>query len=161
MFKSRLQNAFLMSLLVTCTAIGLPSGCKAPESRSAKAAAKELPRFGPVPAFELTDQRGALFKSTALKGAPWIANTFFTNCRTICPNLMRKVRDLHASTKASDPPVRFISITVDPDNDTPEALADYHQKLEPSSRWILLTGEFDAIRQLVVEGFHTAMGQRK
>ena len=153
-------NLSLAFVLAAACVIGGIS-CKAPTSRSAESATNELPALGAVPTFKLTDQRGASLTNTDLLGAPWVANTFFTTCRTICPGLMRKVRDLHAATAGSEPSVRFVSITVDPDNDTPEALAKYQKSLEVSPRWSLLTGDFDAIRHLVVEGFHTAMGKRR
>ena len=159
-FHIRVANR--LAVLSLFASIGIAQGCKAPESRSASQEQQsELPKLGEVPSFTLTDQGGASFSKAALLGTPWVANTFFTSCRSICPNLMSKVSDLHSRTASFEPPVRFISITVDPDNDTPKALAEYRRTVGASPRWTFLTGEFGAIRHLVVEGFHTAMGQRK
>ncbi len=133
--------------------------CKEPPRRSAAASPSVLPSLTEVPDFSLTNQRGASISRQDLIGAPWIANTFFTTCRTICPSLMNKVAYLHTASDTMSPPVRFISITVDPDNDTPAALARYWSKWGASGRWDMLTGDFDAIRHLVVDGFQTAMGQ--
>ena len=133
--------------------------CKEPPRRSAAATPTALPNLTEVPDFSLTNQRGASISRKDLIGAPWIANTFFTTCRTICPSLMNKVAYLHAASDTMSPPVRFISITVDPDNDTSAALAIYRQQWGALGRWDMLTGDFDAIRHLVVDGFQTAMGQ--
>ena len=133
--------------------------CKEPPRRSAAATPTALPNLTEVPDFSLTNQRGASISRKDLIGAPWIANTFFTTCRTICPSLMNKVAYLHAASDTMSPPVRFISITVDPDNDTSAALAIYRQQWGVLGRWDMLTGDFDAIRHLVVDGFQTAMGQ--
>ena len=134
-------------------------GCKEPPRAMATSDTSPLPSLGEVPAFTLKDQRGASITRASFDGAPWVANTFFTSCRTICPNLMSRVSELHDATASLAGPVRLVSITVDPDNDTPDALANYHREQGASERWSMLTGEFDAIRHLVVSGFHTAMGK--
>ena len=152
-----LQRMLLVGLGLLSSVLLL--SCKEPPRRSTMAPSTALPNLTEVPDFTLINQRGASISRQDLIGAPWIANTFFTTCRTICPGLMSKVNDLHAASGTMSPPVRFISITVDPDNDTPAALARYRQQWGASERWDMLTGNFDAIRHLVVDGFQTAMGQ--
>jgi protein SCO1/2 len=56
--------------------------------------------------------------------------------------------------------IRLVSISVDPEYDTPERLREYgEQRGVDPRRWKLLTGEADAIRRLVVEGFRTPLGE--
>ncbi len=47
----------------------------------------------------------------------------------------------------------FVSFSVDPAHDTPEALQRYAQKLGATDRWLFLTGEREEIRRLSIEGF--------
>ena len=146
-------------LVITWCIISLVSlvSCKEPPRVTSQT--HELPRLGAVPGFRLTTHAGDELTRDMLLGGPWIANTFFTSCKTICPNLMRRVGELHDATKSAAPPVRFISFTVDPDNDTPKALAAYRSQWSTVDRWTLLTGDFETIFQVVVHGFHTAMGK--
>jgi len=116
-----------------------------------------------IPRFELTDHTGGSLGSTDLAGAPYVINFFFTNCPTICPTLMRSAGRLQEGLESAGlERVRMVSVTVDPRTDTPERLAEYAQRHGvDAARWRLLTGDPDAIRSLVVEGFKVAMGMRE
>jgi len=57
-----------------------------------------------------------------------------------------------------DARVRFVSISVDPARDTPEALRAYAEKVRNDGRWMFLTGEREQIVRLSVEGFKLAAG---
>jgi len=123
-----------------------------------------LQDYGKVPAFSLTEQSGASFGSADLLGRVWVANSFFTYCQTVCPPLMAVVHKMQQTLDAEgDSGVRFVSISVDPESDVPERLRWYeaHQSKGNPARWKLLTGGEKAIRQLVVGGFHTAVGDAK
>jgi len=83
-----------------------------------------LPNFGFVPDFVLTDQTGASFSSKEkLDGKVWIANFIFTTCQGPCPRMSSQMSQ--ARQRIMHPDVRFVSFTIDPDRDTPEALAAY------------------------------------
>ncbi len=113
-----------------------------------------------IPAFELTDQTGTSFGSADLAGAPYVINFFFTNCPTICPVLMRSAGKLQDRLRRPGlENVKMVSVTVDPRTDTPERLAGYAEehRVDPE-RWRLLTGDPEAIRSLIVDGFKVAMG---
>ncbi len=68
--------------------------------------------------------------------------------------------NMRALTKEIDEnaPVRFVSISVDPDRDTPPVLAEYAKKVRNNDRWIFLTGDREDIVRLSVEGFKLAAG---
>jgi len=101
----------------------------------------------PVPEFTLTDQHGESFAAASLRGHVWVASFFFTNCPGACWKLNETLSHLQEETVGSD--VRFVSITCDPDNDTPEALDRYaqHFKADPA-RWTFLTGNLGEIRRI-------------
>ena len=63
------------------------------------------------------------------------------------------------TTKVSkDARVRFVSISVDPQRDTPAVLRDYASRVRNDPRWSFLTGRRDAIVDLSVNGFKLAAG---
>jgi protein SCO1/2 len=119
------------------------------------------PVLGRLPAFSLTAASGEPFGSAELSGQVYVASFFFSRCPSICPRLMAAMGRLQQRyDEAGVDGVRLISITVDPDHDTPERLREYGaiHNVEPR-RWTLLTGDFAAIRDLVREGFRTPLGQ--
>lgn len=116
-----------------------------------------------LPAFELVDQHGRRLDRAALDGQVWVANAFFTRCVTICPRLTSRVRTLQERYAAGGiEGLRLVSVSVDPEYDTPERLAQYAglHGVDPA-RWSMTTGEPDAIRSLLEDGFMTHVGERR
>ena len=97
---------------------------------------EELATFNTVPAFTLTDQAGEEFRSdAALKGKVWIADFIFTTCTGPCPRMSSQMKRVQTELKDL-PGVELVSFTVDPDNDTPSALAEYAKRFAAdTSRW--------------------------
>jgi len=113
----------------------------------------KLPLLGQVPQFILTDSQGRPFHSARLEGKTWIANFFFTTCSGICPVLTKNMAALHRTFEAVKE-VTLLSITVNPENDTPEVLAKYAEKFKANTnKWLFLTGKREDITQLIVKGF--------
>ena len=100
-----------------------------------------LPSYGVVPDFTLTDQRGRTFQSkNALDGKVWVANFIFTRCSGPCPRMTSQFRKLRDEVK-DDSRMRMVSFTIDPANDTPEALATYGKTFGADpDKWFFLTG---------------------
>ena len=112
----------------------------------------------PAGKFALTDQSGAEFGSAQLAGKTWIAAFFFTRCPTICPKITRRMKDLQFTAKSKRIDVRFVSISVDPENDTPPVLSDYAKKNElDTTTWTLLTGDYETVKKTTLEGFKVAL----
>lgn len=99
-----------------------------------------LPRLNQVGAFTLTDSQNKIFKSEQVSGKVWVAQFFFTTCPGICPKITGSMASLYRSYSL-DPRVHFLSITVNPDNDTPEVLAEFSKRFKvDTQRWHFLTG---------------------
>ena len=113
--------------------------------------------LGQVPAFSLTDQQGRRVTDRDLLGQVWVVNFVFTRCPSVCPLLTAKFASLQ---KQLGPlPVQFVSISVDPDYDTPEVLAAYAARFEADpKRWRFLTGPLREIERTVVQGFKIHRG---
>ncbi len=109
----------------------------------------------PLPDFELTNQFGETVTLEDLKGRPWVASFIFSGCAGACPLLMKRLHDLRLELGDTD--VRFVSITVDPENDTPQRLRQYGEIYGAVDHdWWLLTGDKEKIYDLIRNGFEVA-----
>ena len=108
----------------------------------------DLPVYGEVPPFQLTDQNGHTFDSRALTGRVWVADFMFTSCPGPCPRMTSQMHEVQEATLKLDN-VREVSFTVDPARDTPQVLAEYAKvhHAEPGS-WYFLTGAQAALHHL-------------
>ncbi|MGB5409627.1 MAG: SCO family protein [Thiogranum sp.] len=94
---------------------------------------------------EVVDQNGKKlrFYSDVLKGRVVLINFIFTNCPDACPMVTHKlmqVRNMMVPAIKDD--VWFISISVDPERDTPEAMKEFATKQGVDERrWLFLTGD--------------------
>lgn len=115
----------------------------------------DLPDYGVVPAFELVDQNEEKLTLEDLKGQVTIVDFIFTSCQTACPILTQQMKN--AQARLGDDGIQYVSISVDPERDTPERLTEYADRFDVE--WPFLTGPREDVRKLVVEGFKTAMGE--
>ncbi len=111
------------------------------------------------PEFALVGTDAELFGSAELRGQVYVANFFSTNCRTACPATMQgmaRLQDGFALRRIEG--ILLVSISVDPEHDTPEVLGEYAlgMGVDPL-RWKLLTGDPAEVRRLVVEGLKTTI----
>jgi len=115
--------------------------------------ATPLEKLAQVPEFTLADQTGAPFGSADLKGKIWVANFIFTRCKGPCPLITTRMAELNGKLKKIHDGVKLTSFTVDPEHDTPKALAAFGQNLAANpADWKFLTGSPDAINAIVVKG---------
>ena len=105
--------------------------------------------FGATPAFTLTDQTGAPFASQALAGRVTLLDFVYTHCTDACPLLSATFQETQrklAADKLLGSRIMLVSLSVDPQHDTPPVLAEYGQqfKADPSG-WKMLTGDWDQV----------------
>ena len=106
----------------------------------------------PAPAFASTSHRGARVTDDSLRGHIWIADFIFTQCTSSCPLITARMAMLQR--RMTDPSLRFVSFSVDPDHDTPEVLAAYAASWRPGERrWELLSTTREDLER-VVAGMH-------
>ena len=93
--------------------------------------------------FVLTDQNGKRLAFSKLRGKPVVINFMYTSCPDVCPLLtasLKIVREHMKPAEARD--IRFLSITTDPEVDTPKVLKAYSRRHQAdAAHWSWLTGE--------------------
>jgi protein SCO1 len=103
--------------------------------------------------FAFPSQTGDTITLDSLRGKIWVADVFFSTCPGICPKLsaaMRKVQDRFKS----DNDIRFVSITVDPENDSIPVLREYADRYDAiDHKWYFLTGPRDEIYRFAHQEF--------
>jgi cytochrome oxidase Cu insertion factor (SCO1/SenC/PrrC family) len=93
-----------------------------------------------VDRFKLIDQTGNTFDSADLVGTPYVVSFFFADCPTICRELNSELERVNRALKDTD--IRFLTISVDPEKDTPEVLKPYAEGFGATpDRWAFLTGQ--------------------
>jgi protein SCO1 len=103
-----------------------------------------LPEARPVPDFALVDQRGQPFTAADLRGGPSLVFFGFTHCPYICPTTLAKLAQVKRDAGIQD--LAVLMVSVDPERDTPQALASYLRRFDPE--FIGLTGAKDTIEAL-------------
>src|SRR5688572_12626928 len=99
-----------------------------------------LPQIGQVHPFTLTNQLGNIVSDRDLKGRVWVADIIFTRCAGPCPRMTEEMSKLQSAFSPSDP-LAFVTLTTDPDHDTPAVLKTYSEKfVADPARWHFLTG---------------------
>ena len=93
---------------------------------------------------ELINQDGQKmrFYSDVLKGKVVIINAFFSTCTSVCPPMNRnleKIQDALGDRLGKE--VFLVSISVDPETDTPTRLKDYSRRFHAKPGWLFLTGK--------------------
>ncbi len=116
-----------------------------------------LPRVAPAPTFTLTDQRGRPFSDGDLRGRIAIVNFIYTRCTTACPTMTAQMRLLQERLRAEGmlgEAVVLVSMSFDPEHDTPEVLHDYaaHFQADPDA-WRFLTGDPATVKAVIGGGF--------
>src|SRR5947209_4524912 len=111
---------------------------------------QSLPKIAPAPEFALTSQDGAPVALADFRGQVVAVTFICTLCGDTCPVLtpmMSFVQDQLGADFAAK--IAFVSITVDPERDTPEVLKEYAEAFGANlAGWAFLTGPPAAIRDV-------------
>jgi protein SCO1 len=114
------------------------------------AGGEELPKIKPAPEFTLTNQDGKRLSLKTLRGKVLAITFIYASCTDTCPLLTAKIAGIQDRLgPAFGEKIYFVSITVDPERDTPEVLKRYAEahKANPTG-WAFLTGTSSEIRDV-------------
>jgi protein SCO1/2 len=106
----------------------------------------------PLTEFQLTERSGEPFRSTDMRGKVWVVTYFFASCPGSCLRLNQNIKLLNELPELGD--VTWVSITVDPDNDSLDVLRDYAERWDADpQRWLFCRADLDYIMR-IGQGMH-------
>lgn len=109
--------------------------------------------------FTLTERSGKQVQWQELDGKVRVVSFFFSSCPANCLQQNQKIGEIQRACAGKD--IVFLSITCDPDIDSPERLAEYAGKLgAPADQWLFLTGKLIYIRRVAAELFQVALDKQ-
>ena len=119
----------------------------------------KLVKIGPAPKFELLNQDNLKISDETYKGKVYVLEFFFSTCPSICPKMNQSMLQIE-KTFFGNPNFGIVSITIDPEHDTPAVLKEHREFLGvKSSNWNFLTGDKTYIFDLSNKGFNLYAGQ--
>ena len=135
-------------VLIDRVSNGLPNGDDSPKAASRLAVVRQSPDFF------LTDQNGETFRMGAMKDNVLLVSFIFTTCNGSCPATTHRMslvqRELKTRGLLKDGQVRLVSITLDPERDSPEVLARYMRLYDADPEtWSFLSGPPDDVRRTI------------
>jgi protein SCO1/2 len=115
---------------------------------------KQLPILRIISPFQLTNQNHQPIDNTIFKDKISLVCFAFTRCPGPCPAVLQRVEQFQTPFKRALPYVQLITITVDPDYDTPDVLKHYsHSFNADPAIWSFLTGDKEEARRVVEKDF--------
>ncbi|WP_437339165.1 SCO family protein [Sorangium sp. So ce394] len=126
----------------------------------AREAPASPPVLGEMPAFSMTDQDGRPVTRESLRGQTLIVDFFYASCPVSCPRLSAQMAAFQerlaqrGEARGQALPIHLISITLDPENDTPDVLRSYAARYSSGrGAWSFLSGRSEELNRVVVKGF--------
>lgn len=99
-----------------------------------------------VPDVKLVDADGVAFPlrtNLANQDSPVILSFIFTTCTVVCPVTSATLAQVQAALGPERDALRMVSVSIDPEQDTPAALKAYAAKFGAGPRWQMLTGSLE------------------
>jgi protein SCO1/2 len=105
-----------------------------------------------LPSFTLTNQSGQVVTQKDLESDIHLVDIIFTRCAGPCPKMTRHMADLQ-SKLSPKLPIKFLTVTTDPDYDSPAIVKRYGEKFGADfQRWTFLTGSKEEIKRFARDG---------
>ena len=102
-----------------------------------------------APEYVLLNQEGNRFDSTTLRGKVVVLNFIFTTCTDVCPLFTANLAELQRTLKNEQSNIFLVSITTDPEVDSPKVLKSYAQRYGADfQNWAFLTGSESQLKQI-------------
>lgn len=122
---------------------------------------QQLPVYGQIADFSLTNQNDAPVSLADLRGRVWIADIIFTRCPGPCLRMTQQMKELQDALPQNSQ-TRLVSLTTDPEYDTPAILKIYGERHgEDANRWTFLTGTKKEIANLAVDSLKLSAVEKK
>jgi protein SCO1/2 len=150
----------LLTWLVLVATIGFPAVAQSPQKRSGAVTVDKIQIE--IPDLLVMDQDGVKrrFYSDLIKDKVVILSFFFSSCPTMCPvmnNTLGKLQTTLGDRLGKD--VFIVTVTKDPETDTPARLKTWGKSLHPQPGWTMITGDINAIGKIVHDFTGDRLGQ--
>lgn len=116
-----------------------------------------LPTYAVLPDFTMTavgPDADVPFGARDMRGRVWVADFIFTHCSGPCPLLSARMASL---ARTLPPSVGLLTVSVDPEGDTPARLRAYAKAYGADARWVFLRGDAKRTYELLYAGFRLPM----
>lgn len=124
---------------------------------------EQIPVMKAVNNFSLENSSGGTYNLSDGKGKVRLVEFMFTNCPDICPATTYNMSKLQEQLKEKGlfgSKVEFVSVTFDPDHDTPEVLQKYAEKFHADQTgWKFLRGDADTVKKITDDFGLAVLGQ--
>ena len=148
---------FTVWVITFLVAIGLIAGASKLFRSSERRGYDETPAIGTVPDFHFATQDGKTLTRQDLLGKVWVIDFFFTRCPGPCPMMSSRLAEISKELKKAKD-VRLVSLSIDPEHDTPAVLNEYAAKVGADpDRWIFLTGPKNQVEEFTTKGMLQAL----
>lgn len=140
-----LVSIVLASPLLAGAAPKRQPATKAPEARFSRGVARV-----DVPAVPVVDQdgRSASLSDLLDRREPVVVNFFFASCGSICPVMTASIAAMRETLGRDGQVLKTVSITIDPDQDSPDVLKAYARRFSAGPGWTFLTAEPEVIASI-------------
>ncbi len=143
----------VFTVLVSATVVLAGARSAAVPPRAAQDLGDQAEKLG---AFELVERSGRQISEADFADRVCIVSFIFTRCQLSCPRITSVMKSLQARLEGSD--VLLVSLSVDPEHDTPRVLAEYARRFEAEpERWWFLTGSRPLIYNLIQRRFKLSL----
>ena len=147
----KLRAALWISVAITLFVLGAAAvagyAARTGSDRGSGGIAAMLPGAPLGGAFNLLDHKGQPITEAVFREKPSAVLFGFTHCPDVCPTTLMEMAGWAAALGADGDRMRFVFVTVDPERDTPEVLAEYLPAF--SDRIIGITGEPEKVHAMV------------
>lgn len=130
------------------------------------AASAEKMSVGVHPGYRLPDARVVDTRGRAVRipaamevDTPLLVNFIYTTCSTICSTQTATLAELQRQLAERGAKARFVSFTIDPDNDTPQRLAEFARQFSIERDWDFYSGDFNELLR-VQQAFDVYRGSK-
>lgn len=117
-----LRSGTILASLLGVLLMSLSCRTETKDTAEARSPWDTLPVLRVVSSFKGIDQDSATFTAEAMKGRAWLASFFFSRCGSVCPALNSVLSGVYREFSGK---VSFVSLTSDPEFDTPSVLHEY------------------------------------
>ena len=137
--RTRTRTALALPIVALVCAMSLVAACGGGASATGFSGTA-LSDGGPAPDFVLTDQFGDSVSLADMRGRAVALSFLFTGCPDVCPVVTTQLKRLYDELGADADSVEFITVSVDPERDDPQAAMRYLERWGVANEWRYLTG---------------------